>query len=44
MNIKWLIDVIEYVYNTEVKENTNIRLSFDELSKKTFGLSFEKWY
>ncbi len=44
MNIKWLIDGIEYVYNTEVKENTNIRLSFDELSKKTFGLSFEKWY
>lgn len=44
MNIEWLIDGVEYVYNTEVKENENIRLSFDELSKKTFGLSFEKWY
>jgi len=44
MNIKWLIDGIEYAYNIEVRENTNIRLSFDELSKKTFGLSFEKWY
>ena len=44
MNIKCIIDNIEYIYNTEVKENTNIRLSFDELSKKTFGLSFKKWY
>jgi len=44
MNIKWVIDGIEYIYNTQVKENANIRLSFNELSQKTFGLSFEKWY
>lgn len=44
MSIKWFIDDVEYTYSTEVRENTSIRLSFNELSKKTFGLSFEKWY
>lgn len=44
MNVKWLIENVEYTYNTEIRENTSIRLSFNELSKKTFGLSFEKWY
>jgi predicted GNAT family N-acyltransferase len=44
MKEKLLINDVEYTYNTEVKENTSIRLSFNELSKKTFGLSFEKWY
>lgn len=44
MNIKWIIDDVEYTYNAEVRENTSIRLSFSELSKEVFGLSFEKWY
>lgn len=33
-----------YRFDKNIRENTDVRLSFDKLSKKTFGLSFENWY
>lgn len=34
----------EYLFTNSIKENDTIRKSFDKLSQKTFGLSFEDWY
>lgn len=34
----------EYLFTNSIKDNETIRKSFDELSQKTFGLSFEDWY
>ncbi len=42
--MKYLINGIEYDYSQNVKENTRIRHSFNDLAVKIFGLSFENWY
>lgn len=34
----------KYICTNDVREHENVRKSFDALSKKTFGLSFETWY
>lgn len=34
----------KYLLNKTVRENKEIRLSFDALSQETFGISFEEWY
>jgi predicted N-acetyltransferase YhbS len=33
----------EYTYNSNIIDNEQIRISFNELAKKTFGLNFETW-
>lgn len=33
-----------YTYIADIKDNTPVRLSFDQLSTSTFHLSFEPWY
>ena len=33
---------LEMVFN--YKDNDILRQSFDQLARKTFGISFEKWY
>ena len=33
-----------YIYNANIRDNEQIRRSFNELAQKTFGLSFEQWY
>lgn len=32
------------MFDNNIRENKEIRLSFDKLSQKTFALSFENWY
>lgn len=34
----------KYICTNDVRDNEKVRKSFDDLSKKTFGLSFESWY
>lgn len=34
----------EYLHTNEVKDNSAIRKSFNELAKNTFGINFEGWY
>lgn len=34
----------EYLYRSDIKDMETIRKSFDALSERTFGLSFEGWY
>lgn len=33
-----------YIYNANIRDNEQIRRSFNELAQKTFELSFEQWY
>lgn len=35
---------MNYQYNTKVKENDNLRASFNALTQKTFWFNFENWY
>lgn len=44
MNINININNTQYLYTDKVRDEENIRLSFDRLSQKTFGLSFEQFY
>lgn len=38
------MDKLKYVFSDTVRDNNEIRKSFDALAQKTFGLSFEAWY
>ncbi|MFD2115180.1 GNAT family N-acetyltransferase [Paenibacillus yanchengensis] len=38
------IDGKKYTFDNNIRDNKEVRLSFDELSQKTFDLSFEQWY
>jgi predicted GNAT family N-acyltransferase len=42
--MKTIINGKEYVFTNEVRNNSSIRQSFNELAKKTFGIDFEDWY
>ncbi len=42
--MQYSINGKKYIFNNKVRENKDVRLSFDELSQKIFGLSFENWY
>lgn len=35
---------MKYTYVTDYKDNDKLRKSLNELTEKTFGFSFEKWY
>lgn len=39
-----IINGKEYVFTNEVRNNSSIRQSFNELAKKIFGIDFEGWY
>jgi len=42
--VKYNINGKIYRLCNNVRENKDVRLSFDKLSQKTFNLSFENWY
>lgn len=42
--MKWNSSGKEYTYHTSVPLNQDMRIGFNELAKKTFGLDFETWY
>jgi predicted GNAT family N-acyltransferase len=42
--MKTIINGKEYLHTNEVRDNSNLRDSFNELAKKTFGINFEGWY
>jgi len=42
--MKTIINGKEYVYTNEVRNNSSIRQSFNELAKSIFGIDFESWY
>jgi GNAT superfamily N-acetyltransferase len=43
-HMKYSINGKEYTYNSDILGNDQIRISFMELTQKTFGLDFETWY
>jgi GNAT superfamily N-acetyltransferase len=44
MNMQCNINGVEYTYLDNNRDTSKVRLSFNELSQNTFGLSFENWY
>jgi predicted N-acetyltransferase YhbS len=42
--VQYIIDGKIYRFNNKVREDKDVRLSFDKLLQKTFSLSFENWY
>lgn len=36
--------IMKYTYVTDYKDNDKLRKSLNELTEKTFGFNFEKWY
>lgn len=35
---------MKYTYIIDYKDNDNLRKSFNELTERTYGFNFEKWY
>lgn len=44
MDQKYNIKGREYNFSKDIRENEQLRLSFDQLAKNTFGIDFETWY
>lgn len=42
--MKIIINGKEYMFTYEVRNNSSVRQSFNELAKKVFGIDFESWY
>lgn len=42
--MQYIINEKTYTFDNNIRENKDVRLSFDKLSQKTFSLSFENWY
>lgn len=42
--MQFYINGTGYIFNNNIRENKKVRQGFDELSNKTFNLSFETWY
>jgi predicted N-acetyltransferase YhbS len=44
MVMQYYINGKGYIFDNNIRENEEVRLSFDKLAQKTFDLSFENWY